>query len=109
MVAALYIALGQDPAHVVEGSLARLDCLLVENGIQLTLEMPAVLVGTVGGGTALPAQKQLLALLQLGRAGQSEARSLAEVVSTAVLAGEISLLAALSSGELTQAHTKLAR
>ncbi|HLD03896.1 MAG TPA: 3-hydroxy-3-methylglutaryl-CoA reductase, partial [Candidatus Dojkabacteria bacterium] len=38
-----------------------------------------------------------------------KARALAEIVGAAVLAGEISLLAALSQGQLAQAHERLAK
>lgn len=66
----------------------------------------------MGGGTSLPAQKQCLALIGVAGAAQSSqgqkpgdnARTMGEVVAAATLAGELSLLAALASNSLVQAH-----
>ena len=115
IVAALYIATGQDPAQVVESS----NCMtLMEpvndgNDLHVSVTLPAIEVGTIGGGTGLPAQKACLEML--GIAGPNaenpgdNAGTLARVVAGAVLAGEISLMSALASNHLISAHMKLNR
>ena len=54
------------------------------------------MVGTVGGGTALPAQRACLDLL--GLAGPGKAPALAEVCAGLCLAAELAALAGLSEG-----------
>jgi hydroxymethylglutaryl-CoA reductase (NADPH) len=64
----------------------------------------------VGGGTNLATQNEALSIL--GVAGGNQGRNsaaLAKIIGGAVLAGEISLIASLSEGSLTNAHKKLAR
>ena len=60
MVAALYIATGQDPAQVVGASMSFVSCENVDGDLYISVRMPAVEVGTVGGGTSLPCQKEAL-------------------------------------------------
>eukprot|EP00042_Codosiga_hollandica_P046739 m.495338 g.495338 ORF g.495338 m.495338 type:complete len:117 (-) comp57299_c0_seq1:186-536(-) len=73
----------------------------------------SVEVGTIGGGTTLPAQKAALSII--GCSGSHpvtpglNADTLARVVAGTVLAGEISLLAALASGDLLKSHMLLNR
>lgn len=109
VVAALYLATGQDPAHVTEGALTDTTVEKVAEGLKVTVRCPALIVGVRGGGTALPAQKQCLDLLLQKKSGLHPKQQLAESIAAAVLAGEISLLAAQASGELAKAHRKLAR
>jgi hydroxymethylglutaryl-CoA reductase (NADPH) len=45
----------------------------------------------------------------LGLAGAGKARAFAEVCAALALAGELSIIAALSAGEFAGAHQKLAR
>ena len=75
--------------------------------------MPAIEVGTVGGGTALQSQAACLNLLGVrGAAADSpgaHAQQLARVVCATVLCGELSLMAALSSNHLISAHLALNR
>ena len=114
VVAALFVACGQDVAQVVESAQCVTD-MQVEggDGIRVSVTMPCVEVGTVGGGTELPAQKAMLRLL--GCAGACEERpgahadKLARVVCGAVLCGEVSLLAAQATGDLLSAHMRLNR
>ena len=120
IVAALFLATGQDMAHVVEGSLgittaeitprkvARSDPSEVESALYFSVYLPDVMVGTVGGGTHLPSQQKALKMLGWGNK-KGDAVRLAEVVGGAVLAGELSLTAALASGDLARAHQRLGR
>ena len=117
VIAALYLATGQDAAHVVEGSLADTEVTAEEDGLRMKVRCPALMVGIRGGGTTLPAQHQSLALLLKTRtlrqrsvqAQLHPAKQLAESIGAAVLAGELSLLAALASHSLAAVHARLGR
>lgn len=107
VLAALYLATGQDLAHVVDGSRAFLSLEKVDDQLYTSLTLPSVNVGVVGGGTGLAAQKQAR---QLIRGGQDlSATGLAAVVAAAALAGELSLMAALAEHKLACAHQQLGR
>ncbi|MBU0619167.1 hydroxymethylglutaryl-CoA reductase (NADPH) [Patescibacteria group bacterium] len=110
IVAALFLATGQDMAHVVEGSLGITTAELETNGdLYFSVYLPSLMLGTVGGGTGLATQKEALAILGLGQGKKGEALELAVIVGAAVLAGELSLTAALAAGHLVKAHEKLGR
>jgi len=109
-IAALFLATGQDPAHIVEGSMGITNAGIKNENLYVSVYLPSVMVGTVGGGTGLATQKEALSIL--GIAGGNEgknAQSLAMIAGAAVLAGEISLLASLAQGSLVKAHKKLGR
>ena len=107
MVAAFYIATGQDPAQVVEGSNAMTVAEDVDGDLYVSVRMPSVEVGSVGGGTGLPAQSE--ALEMIGCVGDDNALKLAELVAVTVLAGEISTIGAQAAGHLGKAHRELGR
>lgn len=106
-LAAFYIATGQDAACVSESAVGftRMERRGADLFVSVTL--PNVLVGSVGGGTGLPTQSAGLRLLGLHGAGKAAA--LAEVAASVCLCGEVSIIAALAAGEFTQAHHKFAR
>lgn len=111
IIAALFIATGQDPAHVVEGSVG-ITTAEVQNGedLYMSIYLPDLMLGTVGGGTGLATQREALAMLGVGVGGNgTEAMRLSEIVGGAVLAGEISLLSSLEQGTLSRAHETLGR
>lgn len=70
--------------------------------------MPSIEVGTIGGGTILEPQSAMLDLLGVRGAHPTNpgdnARLLARIIAAAVLAGELSLNAALCAGHLVKAH-----
>ena len=107
ILAALYIATGQDPAQVVEGSMATTTCESVDEGLYVSVRIPALEVGTVGGGTRLPGQSEALGVM--GCIGQGKAKKLAEIMASVVLAGELSTIAAQATGELASSHKSLGR
>jgi len=109
VVAALYLATGQDVAHTVEGSLADTEVIQHGGSLRIQVRLPALLVGVRGGGTELPAQAQCRALLMKNKSGLPGKQQLAESVAAAVLAGELSLLAAQATNTLAKAHEKLGR
>ena len=113
IVAAVFLACGQDPAHVVEGSLCITEMDLTPEGdLVCSVTMPAVEVGTVGGGTSIATQQECLKLLGVAGAGETpgeNALALSEIGAAAVLAGEVSLVAAQAAGHLARAHAQLGR
>jgi hydroxymethylglutaryl-CoA reductase (NADPH) len=107
-LAALYIACGQDAACVAESAVGITRFQETADGsLYVAVTLPNLIVGTVGGGTGLPSQKACLEIL--GLAGQGHANAFAEVCAALVLAGEVSIIAALASGQFAKAHQKLAR
>lgn len=107
-LAALYIACGQDAACVSESAVGVTRFELIEGGdLYASVTLPNLIVGTVGGGTGLPSQKACLELLGLSGTGKS--RAFAEVAAGITLAGELSIIGALCSGDFARAHQHLAR
>ncbi|HWQ16287.1 MAG TPA: hydroxymethylglutaryl-CoA reductase (NADPH) [Sulfolobales archaeon] len=113
IVAAIFIATGQDVAQVVESSTAYTWLEETQDGdLYAAVTLPSLEIGTVGGGTWLPTQREALALLGVygpGNPPGANAVKLAEIIASAVLAGEVNLIAAIASGELARAHERLAR
>jgi hydroxymethylglutaryl-CoA reductase (NADPH) len=107
-LAALFIATGQDAACVAEAAVGVTRLEITDTGdLYATVTLPNLVLGTVGGGTALPAQRACLELM--GLAGTGHARTLAEVAAALCLAGELSLVGALCAGSFARAHRNLAR
>ena len=108
IVTAVFLATGQDPAQNVESS----NCITLleetdDGDLWISCTMPSIEVGTVGGGTGLPAQSACLKAIGCKGGGEKpgdNARQLASVVAASVMAGELSLLAALAANTLVQAH-----
>ncbi len=113
VLAALFMATGQDVAQVAEASMG-VTCVEPRGpeGVFASVFLPDVPLGVVGGGTALATQREALALLGAvpdpRRPGYG-VRRLAEILGATVLAGELSLLAAFTSGDLAGAHERLGR
>ncbi|CAM9778029.1 unnamed protein product [Hapterophycus canaliculatus] len=111
IVTAVFLATGQDPAQNVESSTCITLMEQMDNGdLLVSVNMPSIEVGTVGGGTSLPAQAACLDVVGCrgatqapGRPGEN-AQQMAKVVAGATLAGELSLVAALASNQLVRAH-----
>ncbi|KAK3300582.1 3-hydroxy-3-methylglutaryl-CoA reductase [Chaetomium fimeti] len=108
IVAAVFLATGQDPAQVVESS----NCITImknlRGSLQISVSMPSLEVGTLGGGTILEPQSAMLDMLGVRgphpTSPGENSRRLARVVAAAVLAGELSLCSALAAGHLVRAH-----
>ncbi|XP_042634464.1 3-hydroxy-3-methylglutaryl-coenzyme A reductase-like [Cyprinus carpio] len=112
VVAAIYIACGQDPAQTVGSSncITLMECVGTDgDDLYVSCTMPSLELGTVGGGTGLPAQHACVDQM-LGVHGSSDqcpgenSRTLARIVCATVLAGELSLMAALTAGHLVKSH-----
>lgn len=112
IVAAIFIATGQDVAQVVESSMGFTWTELRGDSLYISVTLPSLEVGTVGGGTRLRTQREALAIMGVAGGGDPpgvNALKFAEIVAATVLAGELNLLAALASGHLARAHEKLGR
>jgi hydroxymethylglutaryl-CoA reductase (NADPH) len=107
-ITALFIATGQDVANVAEGSAALVYSELTpEADFYMSITLPSLIVATHGGGTGLATQRECLEIL--GCYGVGKVNKLAEIVAGVVLAGEISLAAAISSLEWVSAHERYGR
>ena len=112
VVAAMFIACGQDAAHAIDGSTCITTVDMTETGAYVAVTLPSLPVGTVGGGTGVETQQECLKLLGVAGSGTppgTNAKKLGEIIGTAVLAGELSLLGALAAQHLARAHQQLGR
>ncbi|KAH1098735.1 hypothetical protein J1N35_015656 [Gossypium stocksii] len=115
IVAAIYIATGQDPAQNVESShcITMMEAVNDGKDLHVSVTMPSIEVGTVGGGTQLASQSACLNLLGVKGASKetpgANSRMLATIVASAVLAGELSLMSAIAAGQLVKSHMKYNR
>ncbi|KAK8034883.1 hydroxymethylglutaryl-coenzyme A reductase [Apiospora rasikravindrae] len=108
IVAAIFLATGQDPAQVVESA----NCITImknlHGSLQISVSMPSIEVGTLGGGTILSPQGAMLDMFGVRGSHPTtpgeNARRLARIIGAAVLAGELSLCSALAAGHLVSAH-----
>jgi len=113
IVSAVFIATGQDPAQNIESS----HCITMMEAsgkdLHVSVTMPCIEVGTVGGGTQLASQAACLNMLGVKGANAkspgANAQRLATIVAGAVLAGELSLMSALAAGQLVKSHMKYNR
>lgn len=111
VLSAIFLATGQDLGHIAESSAGVTTVeLMPYNRLYISVYLPDLPVGTIGGGTGLDTQKEALSILGLsGGNNGKNAQKFAEIIGAAVLAGEISLLASLAEGSLARAHQKLGR
>ncbi len=111
-IAALFLATGQDAAQVVESSSGYTWTEVRGNDLYISVTLTSLEVGTKGGGTGLPTQSEALSLMKVSGSGDpvgSNALKFAEIAASAVMSGELNLLAALATRELGKAHQKLGR
>ncbi|MFW7379863.1 MAG: phosphotransferase [Oligoflexus sp.] len=107
VIAGIFTATGQDIASVHESSTGILQLKEHEEGLYVSVYLPALVIGTVGGGTGLPTQNECLSMM--GCAGKQRVLRFAEIIAAACLSLEISTTGAISAGEFVQAHEKLGR
>ena len=107
-ITAIFIATGQDVANVSESSAAILYTELTpEKDLYMSITLPSLIVATYGGGTGLATQRECLELM--GCYGKGKVYKLAEIIGGVVLAGEISLAAAISSLDWVSSHEQYGR
>nr|AAL37041.1 3-hydroxy-3-methylglutaryl coenzyme A [Pisum sativum] len=115
IVSAIFLATGQDPAQNVESShcITMMEAVNDGKDLHISVTMPSIEVGTVGGGTQLASQSACLNLLGVKGASKdspgANSRLLATIVAGSVLAGELSLMSAIAAGQLVKSHMKYNR
>jgi len=107
-ITAIFMATGQDVANVSESSAGIFYCEITEDkDLYVSITIPSLIVATYGGGTGLATQKECLEIL--GCSGKDKVRKFAEIISAVVLAGELSLAAAISSSDWVSSHEQYGR
>jgi hydroxymethylglutaryl-CoA reductase (NADPH) len=106
-VAALFLACGQDLGNVSESCTGMIHTETRGKDLYVSLHLPSLIVGTVGGGTSLPTQRECLEIM--GCYGEGKVMKFAEIAAAAIMAGEISLAAAVVAGDFVTAHEKYGR
>lgn len=107
-LAALFVATGQDIACVSEAAVGVTRLELTGGGdLYAMVNLPNLIVGTVGGGTRLPTAREALRLMDC--TGSDTAGRYAEICAAMVLGGELSIVAALCSGDFARAHESFGR
>jgi hydroxymethylglutaryl-CoA reductase (NADPH) len=107
-LAALFIACGQDVANVANSAIGITNFEVTDAGeLYASVTLPSLTVATVGGGTGLGTFRECLELL--GCYGAERARKLAEIAAATLLAGELSMGAAIASSEFVSAHETYGR
>lgn len=107
VVAGVFTATGQDIASVHESSTAQLHFEIRGDDLYACLTMPNLIVGTVGGGTRLKTQGEMLDLL--GCRAENGSAKLAEAICAFALALELSTTAAIVGGQFAKSHERLGR
>jgi hydroxymethylglutaryl-CoA reductase (NADPH) len=107
-ITAIFIATGQDVANVAESSAGVIYTELTEEkDLYISITIPSLIVATYGGGTGLATQRECLEIL--GCVGKGTVNKFAEIVAGAVLAGELSLAAAISASDWVSSHEQYGR
>jgi hydroxymethylglutaryl-CoA reductase (NADPH) len=107
-LAGLFLACGQDAACVAEAAVGTTRMDLTKDGeLYASVSLPGLIVGTVGGGTRFPTARECLEMI--GCYGEGKARKFAEICCATVLAGEISIVAAMAAGDFGRAHASYGR
>ncbi len=105
---AIFIACGQDVANVANAAVGITNFEVTDEGdLYASVTLPSLTVATVGGGTGLGTSRECLEML--GCAGSGQAAKLAEIVAATLLAGELSMGAAIASSEFVEAHETYGR
>ncbi|MEU6523296.1 hydroxymethylglutaryl-CoA reductase [Streptomyces sp. NPDC046924] len=107
IVAAIFTATGQDIACVHESSVGQFILERTRDGVYASMTLPGLAVGTVGGGTHLPTQHELLEAM--GCTGRGSAVRLAEIIAGFALALDLSTVSAAVAGHFADAHERLGR
>ena len=107
-ITAMFIATGQDVANVAESSAGLMHMEMTKDGdLYLSITIPSLIVATYGGGTSLATQRECLEMM--GCYGKNKVYKLAEIIAGVVLAGELSLAAAISASDWVSSHEQYGR
>ncbi len=107
-IAAVFMACGQDVASVVDSYVCVTNFDMTPDGsLYASVNLPCLLVGTVGGGTSLMTQTECLAMI--GCHGPGHANKFAEIIAATVLAGELGICARVANGTFADGHRRYGR
>ena len=112
VVAAMFIACGQDAAHAIDGSTCITTVDLTDSGVYIAVTLPSLPVGTVGGGTGLETQQECLRILGVAGGGNppgTNAKNWGRSLVPACLPVRSPLLGAIAAQHLARAHQQLGR
>ncbi len=103
----IFSATGQDIASIHESALAQFDVCIEDGGVYCSMVLPALVIGTIGGGTGLPNQQDCLKVM--GCDGKDKLFKFAEIIASYCLALDLSTVSAIANGQFAHAHEKLGR
>ncbi|MDR2158283.1 MAG: hypothetical protein LBO02_03145 [Holosporaceae bacterium] len=107
---AMYLATGQDSANVTETSQGITFAELSGEDLYFSVNLPNIVVGTVGNGKNLPFAVKNLEQMGCYSSDPFSSQRLAALIASATLCSELSLMAALCRpGDLMRSHMKLER
>jgi len=107
-MAAMFLAFGQDVAYIGECAQVVLESHFIDaNYLEVSVTLPTLIIGTVGGGTGLPAFKAALSMMDCY--GPGKAKKLAEIIGAVILAGEIGSASAQCAFEFVKAHETMGK
>jgi len=107
VVAALFAATGQDIACVHESSVGQVYVQAREDGLYASVLLPNLVIGTLGGGTRLPAQRECLQIMDCY--GPEKINKFAEILAAFCLSLDLSTMAAIVADHFATAHERLGR
>ncbi len=107
VIAGIFAATGQDLASIHESSLGITQIEKIDGGLYVSVTIPALVIGTVGGGTNLPVAQSVLNLMNC--CGKGKLERFAKLIAGFALSLEVSTIAALASGQFARAHQKLGK
>lgn len=107
IIAGVFSATGQDIASVHESAAGYFKARQQDDDLVVTAYLPSLVIGTVGGGTRLPAQQECLKIM--GCYGNGKVFRLAEIIAAACLALDLSTGAAVMANEFVPSHEQFGR
>jgi hydroxymethylglutaryl-CoA reductase (NADPH) len=78
--------------------------MLKSGDLYAAIKLPNIVVGTVGGGTALGTQQECLKMMDCYGSGKS--KKFAEIVAATLLAGELGIGAGITTDEFLAPHKR---
>jgi len=106
-LAGIFVATGQDLACIHESGVGILNMEKTEDGLYCALHLPALVVGTVGGGTQLLRQREALGIMDC--AGTGKVERFAKLIAGFALSLELSTFAAIVGGQFAKVHERMGR
>jgi len=107
-LAAIFIACGQDVGNLPNCSVGITSFEVASGGdLYASVTLPSLTVATIGGGTGWGTAQECLAIM--GCSGARLAPKFAEIIASTLLAGELSIGAAIIAGEFVAAHEAYGR